>query len=482
MMITKTIDELSTLIKTGKTPSTKDKLNFEDGEYNWFTPGDFRTPKILKDSKRKITEYAVKNSAVIYQPNTILITCIGDIGNTGIIKKEASENQQITGIVVDSDIIIPEFFLYWVKANKQRIQDEANQAVVPIINNKGLKRIKVTFPSDLPTQKKIVTLLDKASALLQKREINISLLDELINAQFLEMFGDPFFNTKNWTKKTFEEYIDYIGDIGSNGSNAVISKNLKMSDEESYALMVRTTNLKSDDFSKNVKYVSEETYNFFKKSKIYGGEIIMNKIGSAGEFWLMPDLKRPVSLGLNQFVIRTKNINHLFVYNFYSTEFGKGLIKSKTKGAVTKSITKSAVKKLPILVPPIELQNQFERLYINIKAQKQTLIQSKTELENLYNSLLQRAFSGQLNFNVDIELDALLASIDLEQDTEKEKHDIKEITTVYAGRLLERLEEQKFENQTQYQQAKQVVFQMLEQGIAEQAYDENTEAVKLKLV
>lgn len=480
-MITKTIEELSIFIKTGKTPSTRDKLNFENGEYNWFTPGDFKTPKILEESKRKITDYAAKNNAVIYQPDTILITCIGDIGNAGIIKEEASANQQITGIVVDSDIIDPEFFLYWVKANKERIRDEANQAVVPIINNKGLKRIKVSFPSDLPTQKKIVALLDKASALVQKREESIALLDEFLRAQFMEMFGDPGFNTKNWTEKTFEEYIDYIGDIGSNGSNAVISKNLKMLDEDNYALMVRTTNLKSGDFSKNVKYVNKETYDFFEKSKIYGGEIIMNKIGSAGEFWLMPNLNRPVSLGLNQLVIRTKNINHLFVFNFYSTDYGKGLIKSKTKGAVTKSITKTAVKKLPLLVPPIELQNQFETIYNSIQAQKETLSQSKTELEHLYNSLLQRAFSGQLNFNVDIELDALLASIDIEQETVKEKHDIKEIATAYAGRLLERIEEQNFENQIQYQQAKQVVFQMLEEGIVEQAYDDKTKAVKLKL-
>lgn len=100
----------------------------------------------------------------------------------------------------------------------------------------------------------------------------------------------------------------------------------------------------------------------------------------------------------------------------------------------------------------------------------------------MFNSLLQRAFNGQLNFNVDAELDVLLAAIDLEQDTEKEKHDIKEIATVYIGRLLERIEEQDFENQMQYQQAKEVVFQMLKEGGIIQEYNEKEEAVKLKLV
>lgn len=482
-MITKTIEELSILVKTGKTPSTKDKLNFEDGEYNWFTPGDFRTPKVLRDSKRKITDYAAKNNAVIYQPDTILITCIGDIGNTGIIKKEASANQQITGIVVNTDIIMPEFFLYWVKANKEQIQDEANQAVVPIINNKGLKRIKVTFPSDLPTQNKIVALLDKASALVQKRDKSITQLDELLRAQFLEMFGDPVLNPKNLSSEKLGQHISLLTDYHANGSYEVLNKNVTLSNEKGYALMVRTTDLEKDNFVNNVNYISKTAYDFLKKTPIYGGEIIINKIGSAGKTYLMPYLNRPVSLGMNAFMLRfEKSLNSLYVYFFLTSKYGEWQLKKRVKGAVTKTIRKDAVRTIPIPIPPIELQNQFETIYHNIQAQKETLILSKTELENLYNSLLQRAFSGQLNFNVDIELDALLAAIDLEQDTDKEKHDIKEIATVYAGRLLERIEEQNFENQIQYQQAKQVVFQMLEEGIVVQTYDENTEAVKMKLV
>ena len=58
----------------------------------------------------------------------------------------------------------------------------------------------------------------------------------------------------------------------------------------------------------NLKYVSERTYNLFKKTKVYGGEIIMNKIGSAGKYWIMPNLNRPVSLGLNQLMMTFNNL------------------------------------------------------------------------------------------------------------------------------------------------------------------------------
>jgi type I restriction enzyme S subunit len=474
-MITKTIEELSILVKTGKTPSTKDKLNFEDGEYNWFTPGDFRTPKVLRDSKRKITDYAAKNNAVIYQPDTILITCIGDIGNTGIIKKKASANQQITGIVVNSDIILPEFFLYWVKANKEQIQDEANQAVVPIINNKGLKRIKVTFPSDLPTQNKIVALLDKASALVQKRDKSITQLDELLRAQFLEMFGDPVLNPKSWKKKEISSYCNII-----TGNTPPRSK--KEYYNEKYIEWLKTDNIKSDKINPTIakEYLSESGA---KKSRIIGvnGLLVACIAGSLSSIGRVSICDREVAFNQQINGIRIKEkYNSYFLYSLitYSKEYIQGFA---TKG-MKRLITKGVFEKIPFIVPPIKLQNEFEPFFKNIQAQKETLIQSKKELENLYNSLLQRAFSGQLNFNVDVELDALLAAINLEQDTDKEKHNIKEIATVYAGRLLERIEEQNFENQIQYQQAKQVVFQMLEEGIVVQTYDENTEAVKMTLV
>jgi type I restriction enzyme S subunit len=169
-----------------------------------------------------------------------------------------------------------------------------------------------------------------------------------------------------------------------------------MSDEEDYALMIRTTNFTKNDFKNNVKYVSKYVYDFFKKSQIFGGEIIMNKIGSAGDFWLMPYLNRPVSLGLNQFVIRLKDINTLYFYYFLSTDYGSINIKSRTNGAATKSITKTAVRDLPILVPPIELQNEFADKIALIEQQKVLAKQELQESEDLFNCLLQQAFKGEM--------------------------------------------------------------------------------------
>lgn len=288
------------------------------------------------------------------------------------------------------------YFYYFFSMNDMRIlQDGFKGAGLKHISRKYIDKIKIPLPT-IETQKRIAAILDDAAALRDKTQQLLTEYDQLAQSIFLEMFGDPGVNPKKWENKKCGEYIDYLADIGSNGANKTISEKLEMSDEEDYALMIRTTNFTKNDFENNVKFVSKDIYDFFKKSQIFGGEIIMNKIGSAGDFWLMPDLNRPVSLGLNQFVIRLKNIETIYFYYFLSTDFGRINIQSRTNGAATKSITKTAVRDLPILVPPIELQNQFAEKIALIEKQKDLATQELKESEDFFNCLLQKAFKGEL--------------------------------------------------------------------------------------
>ena len=75
---------------------------------------------------------------------------------------------------------------------------------------------------------------------------------------------------------------------------------------------------------------------------------------------MMPNLNRPASLGLNQIMVKTNNkINIIYLYNLLSSDFGSHLIGRCVNGAVTKTITKGAIKKIPLMYPPLEMQNQF---------------------------------------------------------------------------------------------------------------------------
>jgi type I restriction enzyme S subunit len=296
----------------------------------------------------------------------------------------------------DSEDIDVKYVYYYLKSNIKILEDGFKGAGLKHISKKYISEIKIPLLS-LQDQQKIVQLLTQIEELIKKREKSIKLLDELIKSTFLDIFGDPGINRNNFPIKKFGEHIEYIGDIGSNGSNANISANLEMLDTEDYAIMIRTVNLNANDFKNNIKYVSKKTYDYFKKSKIYGGEIIMNKIGSAGKIWIMPNLNRPVSLGLNQLMIRLKELNTNYLYYLLSTDYGQMIINSKVNGAVTKSITKGALKELPLLYPPIELQNKFSEIITQLKQTKTIYENSLNELNNLFGSIAQKAFKGKLD-------------------------------------------------------------------------------------
>lgn len=323
---------------------------------------------------------------------------IGDGGSANInfYDKKFSASDHCYVIQKDSQDIDVKYVYYYLKSNLQILEAGFKGAGLKNISKKYISEIKIPL-LPIQDQQKIAVLLSQIEELINKREDSIKLLEELIKSIFLDIFGDPGINRKKFPIKKFGEHIDYIVDIGSNGSNANISANLEMLDTEDYAIMIRTVNLNANDFKNNIKYVSKKTYDYFKKSKIYGGEIIMNKIGSAVKIWIMPNLNRPVSLGLNQLMIRLKELNTNYLYYLLSTNYGQMIINSKVKGAVTKSITKGAVKELPLLYPPLELQNKFAEIVTQIENTKTIYQNSLNELNNLFGSIAQKAFKGELD-------------------------------------------------------------------------------------
>jgi len=107
----------------------------------------------------------------------------------------------------------------------------------------------------------------------------------------------------------------------------------------------------------------------------------------------MPNLNRPVSLGMNAFLLRfKKNTNNIFVYYLLTSDYGKYVIKSKIKGAVTKTIRKDAVRSLKIPLPSLELQNKFASIVEQVEKTKQKMRDSLNEMDNHFNALMQRYF------------------------------------------------------------------------------------------
>lgn len=360
-------------IKTGKLDANASNIN---GKYPFFT---------CSSETLKIDNYS-------YDCECVLVAGNGDLNVKYYDGKFDAYQRTYIIESKDKNIFDTKYLYYLINSNIEKLRKDSIGGVIKYIKLGNLTNIELLPISSLK-QKNIVKELDKFQEVIDIRRKQIEELDKLIKSQFVEMFGEPFENKNNYQFITFDNFMERCVDIGSNGANKVVVEHLDMKDTEDYALLVRTLNFTSNDFKNNVKYISKEAYEFFKKSKVYGGEIIFNKIGSAGINFLMPDLNRPVSLGLNQIMITPKDINTRYLYDFLNTEYGKHQINSRVNGAVTKSIQKTELKRIPIMFPPIELQNKYENIVKLIDKQKFELQNSLEEMQKLQESLMNRYFN-----------------------------------------------------------------------------------------
>lgn len=292
------------------------------------------------------------------------------------------------------NIVYPKYLLRVINSPfcKRQFDSHLKGIGVPNLHLKEINETKIPLPP-LEEQKRIAAILDKCTEIIAKRKAQLAALDELVKARFVEMFGDPETNPMGWVVNTLGQYITVLTDFSANGSYELLDSNVVMRDEPDYAIMVRTTDLESGNLETGLKYIDQHAYELLSKSKLFGGELIMNKIGSAGKIYVMPKIDRPASLGRNAFMFRFDDrINMTFLYALLTTEYGEREIQQYVRGAVTKTITKDATRSIRIIVPPIELQEQFVTLVSQVDKTKEIIQKSLEKTQLLFDSLMQEYF------------------------------------------------------------------------------------------
>ena len=336
----------------------------------------------------------VDNEFLVKKGSLLIALSGATTGKMGVYfeDKIAYLNQRICSVYTKKEYVLQEYLVYFLKSMQKKIIKNSYGGAQPNISSRWIENIKIKVP-DIRVQKKISKRLELLENNIDYRKKQLNYLKELSKSLFTRMFGDIKTNNKNWEIVKFGQIISILTDYHANGSYKILKDNVELLDFKDYALMVRTTDLENNNFVQGVKYINEKAYNFLKKTKIFGGEIIINKIGSAGNIYLMPLLNRPVSLGMNQFMIRLKKeYNNIFYYKLLVTEYYTNVIKNNVQGAVTKTITKDAIRNIDIIVPPIELQNKFAERVEKIEKLSFEIEKSIKEAENLYNSLMSKYF------------------------------------------------------------------------------------------
>ena len=222
-----------------------------------------------------------------------------------------------------------------------------------------------------------------------------------LDTSFIEKNKPSFGLPPNWVWCRITDLFIELTDYHANGSYKKLKEKVELFDEPNYALMVRATNFEKKDFKNSCKYISKEAYRFLSKSKLYGGELLIGKIGNAGKVYYMPLLNRPTSLAMNLFALRFDS-EFVSKYGYYHliSPFSEKDISSYVKGVGNITIDKKSVRSLLIALPPFKEQHTIvqeieSRLSVCDKLE-QTIEDSLKKAEALRQSILKKAFAGEL--------------------------------------------------------------------------------------
>ena len=277
--------------------------------------------------------------------------------------------------------ILPEY-LYYVVSYKH-LEKYFTGATIPHIYFKDYKNEKFNLDS-LDMQKKIVDILSKCEGIIKSRNRELELLDELMKARFVEMFGDLRKNTKGWKVKKFEEITNLITD-GEHTTPKRVENGI-------YLLSARNI-LNHSIQLEDVDYINQEEYERITKRVIpQEGDVLISCSGTVGRCCSVP-------LGLNFQMVRSvalfrfkKSINPVFAeYMITSDYLQEQINKSKTVSSQA-NLFQGKIKTLNGFVPPIELQNQFADFVRAIDKSKVAIKKSLDETQILFDSLMQKYF------------------------------------------------------------------------------------------
>ena len=353
------ISELGKVI-TGNTPSKKIKEFWDKDDVGFVKPDIISDEHIVKIKSEDCNEF-ISNAAIskarIVPKNSIFVTCIGNIGKIGVATENLAFNQQINAIIPNENVNL-DYLCYAIFANKTRLQDIANAPIVPLLNKSQFSEFELEFDMDINTQTRIVHELNTVSNIILKYKQELLLLDELVRARFVEMFGDPIQNSKGYPIRQFSDYIISLTS-GSRGWAKYC-----VNDGKEWFITIK--NVKDCNIiTDNIQPINAPSNAEAKRTKVEEGDLLISITADLGRTGVVTKEVAEHGAYINQHLscirIDREILNPLYVAYYMESSAGKRQFIQKNQSAVKAGLNFNSINSLKLLVPPMEEQNKFIR-------------------------------------------------------------------------------------------------------------------------
>lgn len=363
------------------------------GQFPFYKVGDISKNVLLGQRRLTFSENYVdmdvinKIKGTIVPANTVVFAKIGEalkLNRRAITNCECLIDNNTIGIKAKT-MYIRTLYFYYFMCNLD-MQKFAESTTVPSVRKSKLMDISIILPT-LDEQQRIEKVLDQINDIIVNRQKQLKKLDELVKSRFIEMFGSFPENSKNWKICTIKEIVS---DVRYGTSRAAV-------DGGKYPYL-RMNNITYDgelDLT-DLKYIDIPDKEL-EKCTVKCGDVLFNRTNSKELVGKTCVYNRNDTMVLAGFIIRIRvneNILPVFLAMFLNMDFSKTMLKEMCKSAIGQAnINATELQKIRIILPPIELQEEFVKFKNQTGKSKLEIKKSLDKLEILKKSLMQEYFS-----------------------------------------------------------------------------------------
>jgi len=302
---------------------------------------------------------------------------------------------------LDNNRLNIRFFMYYLKTIqfKEQLSRLITGTAQLNFGPSHIKRINIPLPP-LSIQQKIADVLDRASALIEKRKAQIEKLGLLVKSRFVEMFGDPVTNPMGWGEKTFNEVCEVIYRYPTFYGFSYVENGIpvvRIGDiSENGEIIYRKDDYVHIESEVNAKYPITQLRMCDVLMAVRGDGSTVKRIGKV----IDPELIN-ANISPNLLLMRADNkiVTSNYFFTFVTSSGGQKRLEQYVTKTAKRTITARDVKTVLIPVPPLALQNRFAEFVRQADKSKSEMQRGLDKLEQLYKSLMQKCFSGEMITN-----------------------------------------------------------------------------------
>lgn len=298
-------------------------------------------------------------------------------------------NQRVCRVKARPNVLDEGYLFHLLPRALKKIEDSTAFVTVKHLSVKGIRDIDVDLPP-LAEQRRIAAILDQADALRAKRREALEQLDSLTQSIFIEMFGDPVENPKNFSVKRLIDVID---------STRPITYGILMpgDDVDVGVKYVRVVDMKRGGIElSGIRKTTPEISSAFRRSVLTSGDLLMSIRGHVGRLAMVPPELNDANITQDTVRLAVSGASPVYVREYLRSLGIQRWMAKHTKGMAVRGINLGDLKSMPITLPPRHQQDDFAERANALENLTAVQRKSFAEFDTLFASLQYRAFRGEL--------------------------------------------------------------------------------------